>query len=64
MSIVCDGRVNAENNASVTIGGNTYTFTIDFEGEVLAIDFLRSIVTPSRSHSLTFAVYLSFSLPL
>ena len=40
VSIVCDGRVNAENNASVTIGGNTYTFTIDFEGEVLAIDSL------------------------
>lgn len=40
VSIVCDGRVNAENNASVTIGGNTYTFTIDFEGEALALDTL------------------------
>lgn len=40
VSIVCDGRVNAENNASVTIGGNTYTFTIDFEGEALSLDTL------------------------
>ncbi len=40
VSIVCDGRVNAENNASVTIGGTTYTFTIDFEGEALALDTL------------------------
>ncbi|MDE6362253.1 MAG: hypothetical protein K2L53_04675, partial [Clostridia bacterium] len=40
VEIVCDGRVNAENNASVTLGGKTYQFTIDFEEEVITLDTL------------------------
>lgn len=35
------GRVNGENNASVTIGGEVYNFTIHFEDEGLTLDTLQ-----------------------
>ncbi len=40
VDIVCDGRVNSENNASVTFGENTYSFTIEFEEEAFTLDTL------------------------
>ncbi|MDE6372085.1 MAG: hypothetical protein K2L61_00925, partial [Clostridia bacterium] len=40
VEILCDGRVNAENNASVTLGEKSYEFTIDFEEEVITLDTL------------------------
>lgn len=40
VEILCDGRVNGENNASVTLGGETYQFTIDFEEEDITLDTL------------------------
>lgn len=40
VDIVCDGRVNSENNASVTLGENSYSFTIEFEEEAFTLDTL------------------------
>ncbi len=40
VEILCDGRVNGEKNASVTLGGETYEFTIVFEEEDITLDTL------------------------
>ncbi|MDE5911076.1 MAG: hypothetical protein K2H24_01950, partial [Clostridia bacterium] len=40
VEILCDGRVNGENNASVTLGGEPYEFTIVFEEEDITLDTL------------------------
>ena len=40
IEILCDGRVNAENNASVMLGGEPYEFTIVFEEEDITLDTL------------------------
>ena len=40
VEILCDSRANEENNASVTLGGKTYEFTIVFEEEDITLDTL------------------------